>query len=76
MPRLNRRGPMGEGSMTGRKMGQCNPDIKGKTEDETNQNNDSSSITEQGSGLGRGRGLGRGHGLGKGMGMRFRGGNA
>ena len=77
MPRLNRRGPKGEGSMTGRKMGQCNPDNKGKKEDEITQNNDSSSVTEQGFGLGlgRGRGLGCGHGLGRGMGMRFRGGN-
>jgi hypothetical protein len=60
---------MGEGPMTGRKMGQCNPDIKGKTEDEITKNNDSSSLTEQGFGLGRG------HGLGRGMGMRFREGN-
>lgn len=76
MPRLNRTGPMGEGPMTGRRMGRCNPDNKGKTEDEITQNQGSSSINEQGFGLGQGRGLGRGRGPGRGMGMRFRGGNA
>lgn len=75
MPRFNRRGPMGEGPMTGRKLGQCNPENKGKTENEITQKNDSSSITDQALGFGRGRGLGRGHGIGRGMGMRFRGGN-
>ena len=76
MSGLNSQGPMEKGPMTGRRMGRCNPVNKGKTEVEINQNNDSSSQPEQGSGLGRGRGLGRGHGLRRGMGMRFRGGNA
>jgi len=34
MPGLNRRGPNGEGPMTGRRAGRCNPDNKGKTDDE------------------------------------------
>ena len=34
MPGLNRRGPLGEGPMTGRGMGHCNPEIKGKNSDE------------------------------------------
>ena len=34
MPGLNRRGPNGEGPMTGRRMGRCNPDNKGKIDDE------------------------------------------
>ncbi|MDP3913756.1 MAG: DUF5320 domain-containing protein [Bacteroidota bacterium] len=82
MPGLNRRGPMGEGPMTGRKMGQCNPDNKGKTDDEILQNRSSS--LEPGRGMGRGQGLGSGLGIGRGQGglgrglgrqNRFRGGN-
>lgn len=38
MPGLNRRGPNGEGAMTGRRMGRCNPANKGKTDDEILQN--------------------------------------
>lgn len=34
MPGLNRKGPLGEGAMTGRKLGRCNPDNKGKTDEE------------------------------------------
>ena len=34
MPGLNSRGPLGEGPMTGRGMGHCNPEIKGKYNDE------------------------------------------
>jgi hypothetical protein len=30
MPGLNRRGPNGEGAMTGRRQGRCNPENKGK----------------------------------------------
>ena len=76
MPGLNRRGPLGEGPMTGRRMGRCNPDNKGKTDDEILQNKDSSLEPEQR--LGRGLGLGRGQGgPGRGLGRqnRFRGGN-
>lgn len=82
MPGLNRRGPQGEGPMTGRRMGRCNPDNKGKTDDEILQNRDSSA--EPGQGMGRGFGLGRRFGLGRGQGgagrglgrqNRFRGGN-
>ena len=71
MPGLNRRGPNGEGSMTGRKLGRCNPDNKGKTDDEIFQ----STSFQPGQGLGRGQGMGRsrGRGLGRGLGLRFRG---
>lgn len=75
MSGLNRRGPMGEGPMTGRRMGRCNPVNKGKTMEEIIQNNESSVHPEQGFGLGRGRRLGRGMGFGRGMGMQFRGGD-
>ena len=79
MPRLNNRGPLGEGPMTGRRMGRCNPDNKGKTDDEILQSRDSSQQLGQGLGrrlrfggghsFGRGQGLGRGHGFGRGQGM-------
>ena len=75
MPGLNRKGPQGDGPMTGRRMGRCNPDNKGKTDNEISQNRDSS--LEPGQGMGRGLGIGRGQGgLGRGLGRqnRFRGG--
>ena len=80
MPGLNRKGPNGEGPMTGRRMGRCNPDNKGKTDDEIIQDRMSSSSANQemGYGQGRGRGFGRGFGArgglgrGRGMSMRFR----
>jgi hypothetical protein len=34
MSGLNRQGPNEEGPMTGRRMGECNPDDKGKMNDE------------------------------------------
>jgi hypothetical protein len=46
MPGFNRRGPNEEGSMTGRKMGHCNPENKGKTDDEILQNRDSTQQAE------------------------------
>jgi hypothetical protein len=70
MPGLNRRGPNGAGPMTGRKMGRCNPDNKGKTDDEIIQSSSTSSQSNQRMGRGRGRGMGKGLGLGRGMGMR------
>jgi hypothetical protein len=82
MPGFNRKGPQGEGLMTGRRMGRCNPNNKGKTDDEILQNRDSSVVPEQG--IGRGLGFGCGLGIGRGQGgpgrglgrqNRFRGGN-
>jgi len=82
MPGLNGRGPQGDGPMTGRRMGRCNPENKGKTDDEILQNRDSSVVPGQG--MGRGLGFGRGLGIGRGQGgsgrglgrqNRFRGGN-
>jgi hypothetical protein len=66
MPGLNQTGPMGQGPKTGRGMGRCNPDNKGKTDDEILQNKDSSLEPEQR--LGRGLGLERGFGMGRGQG--------
>ena len=83
MPGLNRKGPSGKGAMTGRRMGHCNPENKGKTDDEILH--DSGSALTLGQGLGRGSGLGRGigrvqvmgrgpgKGAGRGKGMRNRG---
>lgn len=64
MPGFNRKGPNGEGPMTGRKMGQCNPENKEK---------ENTGIVENiGNFFGFGRGRGRGMGQGKGRGMRCR----
>jgi hypothetical protein len=52
--------------MTGRKMGRCNFDNKGKTDDEILQ---SRNETNQGLGNFFGRGLGRRRGFGKGLGI-------
>lgn len=82
MPGLNRKGPEGKGAMTGRQMGRCNPENKGKMNDEIVQSRMSSPFEkdEMEYGYGRGRGLGRGFGakgfgLGRGMAMRFKRGN-
>ncbi len=77
MPGLNKQGPTGEGPMTGRRMGRCNPNNKGKTDDEILQNQDGTTPEQEnfpGRGLGRGRGRGfnKGMGLGRGIGARFR----
>jgi len=75
MPGFDRTGPEGQGPMTGRGLGRCNPDNEFNEEDDI----------RFGRGWGRGRGLGRGRGFGRGFGggygrgfgggRRFRGGN-
>lgn len=80
MSALNRKGPNEEGPMTGRRMGRCNPNNKGKTEDEIIQDRLSSAPAIQkseyeltgGRGLGRGFGARGGLGRGRGMFMRFK----
>ena len=71
MPGLNRRGPNGEGPMTGRRMGRCNPDNKGKTDDEILQNRASESQVN--SPFGRGHCGGRGRVLRRFLRLRLRG---
>ncbi|MGE0077131.1 MAG: DUF5320 domain-containing protein [Bacteroidales bacterium] len=74
MPGFNQTGPMGQGPMTGRKMGRCTnygANRKEQTNDETINNVTSEEITTRGFGFGRGR-FGRGRGFG--MQRRFRGG--
>ena len=58
MPNLNKKGPDGNGPMTGRKLGHCNPENKGKTDEEILQLRESSNQPTQG--MRRGQGLGRG----------------
>ncbi len=70
MPGFNRKGPQGEGPMSGKRLGRCHPGNKGKSDEEVLQNRNSSLTTGQG--LGRGQG-GPGRGLGRQN--RFRGGN-
>jgi len=69
MPKLNRKGPMGEGAMTGRKLGKCNPENKGKTDEEILQSKTESAQTSRGMGNGQGKGMGNGQGRGKGLGL-------
>jgi hypothetical protein len=69
MPNLNRKGPNGEGAMTGRKMGKYSPENKGKTDEEILQDKTMSSQPGKGMGCGQGRGLGLGRGKGKGQGL-------
>lgn len=70
MPGFNQKGPMGEGPMTGRKMGKCtNYGADNKSTEETLDN-----VAGRGLGLRRGlgraaAGLGRGAGRGRGMGQ-------
>jgi len=68
MPGFDRQGPNGEGPMTGRKMGRCNPDNIDKPVSETEVQDNSFRF-----GRGRGRRFGKGLGLGRGMANRFRG---
>lgn len=66
MPGLDRTGPDGQGSQTGRRLGKCNPK-KPKTDENLASENTEKPL---GRGLGRrkGRGQGRGQGLGNGQG--------
>ena len=77
MPKLNQTGPMGQGSMTGRKMGKCAnfaATVQPKS-DEVVQENLPLNGRGQGRGLGRGQGQGQNQG-GRGMGCKNRGRNA
>ncbi len=58
MPGRNRTGPMGQGAMSGRGLGDCRP----------NAANDEGPAFGRGRGMGGGGGMGRGRGRGQGMG--------
>lgn len=68
MPGLDRTGPEGQGSRTGRQMGRCNPDSKpaaDKNEAEVSPRGIGLRRGGRASGIGRGRGKGQGRGFGK-----------
>ena len=80
MSNFNQRCPMGEGPMTGRKMGRCGNFGAGRRfattqENENAENTMSDNLQEQGTSRGGGRGMGRGmrnrmgQGQGEGGGM-------
>jgi len=73
MPGFNQTGPMGQGSMTGRKMGKCtNFGAQGQEQTsndaQDNTQNLSQGFGRGGMGRGMGRGMARGFGGGRGMG--------
>ncbi len=77
MPGFNQRGPMGQGSMTGRKMGRCTnfgANLKNQTAETKENANENIPENFQGRGFGFGRGRG-GRDFGMGQQNRFRGGN-
>lgn len=76
MPGLNQKGPMGQGSMTGRRMGRCTnfganqqkSEVANEaTSEETIESKTEAQLPEDS--LGRGIGLGKGMGKGRGMGF-------
>lgn len=78
MSGLNQSGPMGQGPMTGRKMGRCTnsgTSVKEKTTESTGEAEVPSSENVHGRGQGPGRG-GAGKGRGLGRQHRFRGGSS
>ena len=79
MPGFNQTGPMGQGSMTGRKMGSCS-NLGTKSPNQTTESKDNANEDMpdhfQERGFGRGRGRRRGEqGFGMGRQNRFRGRN-
>lgn len=70
MPGLDHNGPMGQGTMTGKKMGKCNNLGAGKNSqsDGNRQNVQSTKIAGRDSGIGLGLGRNMGSGRCRGMG--------
>lgn len=74
MPGLNQTGPMGQGPMTGQRMGRCSnfgTNLKNKTFEtkEIPNENLPENFQGQGFGFGRGRGFGMGRGRGRRLGL-------
>lgn len=72
MPGLDQTGPMGQGSMTGRRMGRCtnfSANVKEQNSSETEKPQEN--LPENFSGMGWGFGRGRGFGFGRGRGAGF-----
>jgi hypothetical protein len=66
MPGLDRTGPEGQGSRTGREMGKCTSQSEAPSIQDRDSENEH--FKGLGRGLGRGPGKGRGRGLGRGPG--------
>lgn len=67
MPRLDGTGPNGEGSKTGRGLGNCNANqenVKTNNEEQKNDNQSTNQVISKKPLLGRGLGLGRRNGRG------------
>ena len=71
MPGFNQKGPMGQGSMSGRKMGKCT-NFGTNVKQQTSVDNVTSPETKAGRGFGAGNGMGQGRGMGMGRQHRFR----
>ena len=68
MPGLNQTGPMGKGSMTGRKMGKCCNFGMGKNNSSNEITPENQELNNNGRGLGFRNGQGNGRGFGGGQG--------
>ena len=79
MPNFNQTGPLGQGPMTGRRMGRCTnysanqKNVNSDSEKDLNENSQNLPLGRC-RGMRYGRGLGRGRGYGMGRQNRFRGG--
>lgn len=67
MPGLNQTGPMGKGSMTGRKMGKCCNFGMGKNNSNNEITPENQELNDNGRGLGLRNGQGNGRGFGGGQ---------
>jgi|ADurb_Cas_02_Slu_FD_contig_61_899693_length_1863_multi_2_in_0_out_0_2 hypothetical protein len=65
MPGMNRRGPEGEGPMSGRGRGRCNPSNRASNYLDTSERAGMSTPFRQSQGRGRGQGQGLGQGAGR-----------
>lgn len=69
MPGFNRKGPDGEGAMSGRGRGGCNPSNRVSNNFDVLEGAGMNVPFRQGAGRGMGQGQGRGQGQGQGRGM-------
>lgn len=72
MPGMNRRGPEGEGPMSGRGRGRCNPVNRESNNSDAPAAGGMNAPFRQGAGRGMGQGAGKGMGQGQGQGERMR----
>lgn len=75
MPGFNQKGPMGQGSMSGRKMGKCTNYGANVKQDASVDNATSAEnlpVNNAGRGFGAGNGMEQGRGMGMGRQHRFR----